>query len=115
MTTDSMDTHSEGDVDSDNPLLGMMLMTISALLHTTLNMSVKTLMYETAWQELMFVRMGITWILSVLWIIVVFRGEINFCGPSSTKFRILLLVSLDTFTFDTCSKSITKLLTRITL
>ena len=94
-SSSSSSTRSESGslfLESDHPLLGMILVTISALLHTTLNMSVKTMMHETAWQELMFVRMELTWMLPAIWICVQFRGRLGLCGPSDPKLRWLLLL-----------------------
>ena len=76
--------------DSHHPLLGMILVTLSALLYAALNLSVKALMYETPWQELMFIRMSITWSATMVWILAQYRGKLKFCGPSHQ--RIWLLV-----------------------
>ena len=79
-------------IELDHPLLGMIFVVIAALLYATLNLSVKTLMYETPWQELMFVRMALTWIITTIWMVVQFRGGMSFFGPDNKRIRMLMLV-----------------------
>ena len=79
-------------IELDHPLLGMIFVVIAALLYATLNLSVKTLMYETPWQELMFVRMALTWIITTIWMLVQFRGGMNLFGPDNNRIRMLMLL-----------------------
>ena len=75
---------------SHHPLLGMILVTLSAVLYAALNLSVKALMYETPWQELMFIRMFITWLATLIWMLVQYKGKLHLCGPSHQ--RLLLAI-----------------------
>ena len=81
-TTDSDSLASTGtdisNIDSKSPpLLGMILVTISAVCYAALNLSVKALMDETPWQELMIIRMGITWIATMVWILWQYKGTMS--------------------------------------
>ena len=73
-----------------HPLMGMILVTLSAIMYAGLNLSVKVLMFETPWQELMFIRMGITWMATCIWIFAQFRGKMSLFGPKEA--RVLLFV-----------------------
>merc|ERR550532_107140 len=75
---------------SHHPLMGMILVTLSALMYAGLNLSVKVLMFDTPWQELMFIRMGITWMATCVWIFVQYKGKMSLFGPK--KQRLLLFV-----------------------
>jgi len=81
---------AQNDDSKHHPLMGMILVTLSAVMYAGLNLSVKVLMAETPWQELMFIRMGITWIATCIWIFVQFRGKMTLFGPKSH--RALLLI-----------------------
>merc|ERR1719464_1880973 len=75
---------------SHHPLLGMILVTLSAVLYAVLNITVKLLMHSTPWQELMFIRMAITWCSTMAWMLAQYRGRISFFGPS--QHRLLLFI-----------------------
>jgi len=75
---------------SHHPLLGMILVTLSAILYAVLNISVKLLMHSTPWQELMFIRMAITWCSTMVWMLAQYRGRISFFGPA--QHRLLLVI-----------------------
>mmetsp|Transcript_25596 Transcript_25596/g.41794 ORF Transcript_25596/g.41794 Transcript_25596/m.41794 type:complete len:576 (+) Transcript_25596:35-1762(+) len=75
---------------SHHPLLGMSLVTLSALLYAALNLSVKLLMDETPWQELMFIRMFITWLATMVWILISYKGKLNLCGPRRSRCLLTL-------------------------
>merc|ERR1719300_719697 len=68
----------------------MILVTLSAIMYAGLNLSVKVLMFDTPWQELMFIRMGITWMATCVWIFVQYKGKMSLFGPK--KQRLLLFV-----------------------
>jgi len=76
--------------EAHHPLLGMILVTLSALCYAALNLSVKALMLETPWQELMFIRMSITWSATMVWILAQYRGRLRFCGPSHQRLWLLV-------------------------
>eukprot|EP01084_Bolivina_argentea_P139971 246191_1 len=78
------------DENAHHPLLGMGLVTLAAICYSILNLSVKALMHETPWQEIMFIRMTITWIATMTWIIVKYKCKLNLCGPLNK--RILLII-----------------------
>ena len=81
---------SDNEYGAHHPLLGMTLVTLSAIGYALLNLSVKLLMYETPWTELMFIRMAITWICTTLWILVQYRGKLSLFGPKHQRFLLLL-------------------------
>ena len=67
------------------PLLGMLLVTLSAVCYAALNLSVKALMDQTPWQELMIIRMGVTWAATMVWILVQYRGQMSLFGPKDKR------------------------------
>ena len=79
-------------VDNHHPLFGMILVTLSALLYAALNLSVSSYLFLTAtpWQELMFIRMVITWMVTMLWLCWIYPCKLNLRGPS--KYRRLMLL-----------------------
>jgi len=82
-------------VDNYHPLHGMILVTISAILYAVLNLSVTSFMFEShiPWQELMFIRMSISWLVTAICIVYQYRCKLFLCGPLRHR-RLLLLRSV---------------------
>jgi len=76
-----MEIENDDESLSSHPLAGMVLVAVSAICYAALNLSVKALMQQTPWQELMLIRMGVTWIFTMLWILIQYRFDMNLFGP----------------------------------
>ena len=85
-----------------HPLLGMLLITISALLHAALNISVKLIMQRTPWHQMMYIRMSVTWVTTCVWLLFKYKGRISLFGPQHRRWLLLLRAGLLWISMFTC-------------
>ena len=74
------------------PLLGMALVTLSASLHSVLNLSVKQLLSECPWHQIMFIRVSVTWLTTVCWLLL--KKQSLFGPRDKRRLRVIRAVYL---------------------